>query len=260
MNNKIAIILTSIERPQLLKKCLVSIVENWQENFILMIGNQNGYESETYRIIHEIMMQHPNKEIRYYELKYDCGISQARNELIYKACLWNIPYVLLTADSITFNNSIKEINYLVSIMKLGYYDLVGLNLYNRIPWEAKLNLIPNKHFELDFIDPRIKQNSKIVECDIVRNLWIAKTESLIEIPYDENLIMVEHEDFFWRFKLAGFKVGCTNICNGTYNKENNNPKYNTIRSTNFRIGMQRLLKKYSLKSWVKYEHIERTLL
>jgi hypothetical protein len=95
------------------------------------------------------------------------------------------------------------------------------------------------------------------DCSIVRNYWIAKTESLIQVPYDEQLIMCEHEDFFYRVKQQGLIVGCTNLCSGTYNKGENTPEYDKIRETNFRIGKERLLKKYNLKSWVSYKNIDR---
>ena len=95
------------------------------------------------------------------------------------------------------------------------------------------------------------------DCSIVRNFWIAKTEALIKVPYDEQLIMCEHEDWFWRVKQQGFVCGCTNACTGTYNKCENTPEYDKIRANNFRIGQQRLKDKYNLKTWVTYKNIER---
>ena len=270
--NKIAIILTTIERPDSLKKSLNSIITNWQENFVLMIGMQDNYRSESYEVISNIIGDNQDKEIRLYDLEYNCGISKARNELINKAHLWDIPYVLLMADSILFNESIKEINNLLSCLQKSdkpewdYYDLIGLQLDKRIAWEAKLELIPNQSFQLDFIEKNTKDGIWVVgdkvfnvwPCDIVRNFWLARTDSLIQVPYDEQLIMCEHEDFFWRFKQARMKVGCTNLVSGLYEKGQNTPEYDEIRQTNFRIGMQRLKNKYLLKNWVTYKNLENT--
>ncbi len=257
MNNKIGIILTSIERPQALKESVESILSVWQDNWVLLIGLQDEIGSESDKIIDKIICDNPDKHIREYYLEYDCGISVARNELIHHSYLLGCEYTLLTADTILFDTSMKDIDILLSTMELGMYKLVGLELNNRVAWEAYLDLINYKCFELDFIDSRTKLVSQIVDCDIVRNFWIAKTEYLKQVPYDEQLKACEHEDFFWRWKGQNYSVGCTNLCSGTYKKPTNIPKYDEIRSKNFRIGQQRLKDKYSLTSWISYKNLDR---
>jgi glycosyltransferase involved in cell wall biosynthesis len=262
--NKIGIILTTIERPQALKKSLDSIIAVWQENWMLLIGDQNKHTyGESYDVITKIIDDNPDKLIKAYKQEYNCGISVARNELIYKARLNYCDYVLLTADSISFDESMYDLKLLIPCFN--FYHLIGLQLNNRIGWEAKLKLIEGQSFELDFIKKMPTQNRWVIgdmlfdiwPCDIVRNFWIAKTEVLINTQYDEQLIMCEHEDFFWRLNRKGIVVGCTDLCSGTYNKSENTPEYDKIRQTNFRIGKQRLLDKYSLKTWISYKNIER---
>jgi hypothetical protein len=257
MDKRIGIILTSIERPQALKKSVESIISQWQEEWVLFVGIQDDYDSQSFSIMRKIVDDNPNKIIRIYDLEYDCGISMARNELIQKVNLWGIPYTLLTADNIIFDESMKSIEQVIQGMKWNQFDLCGLDLNNRIRWEAYLNLIEKQSFELDFIK---FESIPFIKCDITRNFWLAKTEALVQVPYDEQLIMCEHEDFFWRVKQQGFVVGCTNLCSGTYNKGENTPEYDKIRATNFRIGQQRLKDKYSLKGWVTYKNLERTQL
>jgi GT2 family glycosyltransferase len=244
---KVGIILTSIERDKSLFKAIQSILDNLQEDWMIILG----YQSKT----KTLEFSHP--QVYSYELPYNCGISTARNDLIVKAYALGCTHVILTADSILFNESMKQIGYLVSKLNENNYDLVGLDLENRIKWEANLQLIPNESFQLDFIDSKEKEKDVLVPCDIVRNFWLARIEALVKVPYDEQLIMVEHEDWFYRFKLAGYKVCCTSYCSGRYNKDENTPIYDEIRSQNFRIGKQRLLKKYNLKSWVVYKNLER---
>jgi hypothetical protein len=246
--NKIGIILTSICRDKSLFLTLKSILNTLQPSWQIIVGYQTKDKSITF--------SHP--QIYSYELPYNCGISYARNDLIVKAYALGCTHVLLTADSILFNESMKKIDYLVEKLSENNYDLIGLNLENRIPWEANLELIPNQAFQLDFIDSKDKEKDLLVPCDIVRNFWIARIETLIKVPYDEQLIMAEHEDFFYRFQQKGYKVCCTNYCSGTYNKSTNTPEYDEIRAQNFRLGIQRLKEKYSLKNWVTYNHLERT--
>ena len=255
---KLAIILTSIERPQALKKSVESILSVWQEEFVLFVGLQDDYDSQSFGIMEKIIADNPDKNIRLYDLEYDCGISVARNELINKASLWNCSHILLTADSILFNDSMKDLGFVVQAMEKEGYSRCGFNLLGRIGWEATLKLIPGVAFELDFIDPKDKEKQLLVPCDIVRNWLLSTTESMVRVGYDNDLIMIEHEDEAYRYKEAGYKVCCTNFINGMYEKGENTPEYDKIRATNFRIGMQRLKDKYSLKSWVVYLHLERT--
>ena len=256
MDNRIAIILTSIERPQALKKSVESILANWQDNWVLLVGLQDEMGSESDKILDKIICNNPNKHIKQYYLEYDCGISVARNELILHSFLLGCDYILLTADSILFNNSMNDLNFIIQQMEKQKYSRCGFNLLERIPWEANLKLIPNKAFELDFIDSKDKEKQLLVPCDIVRNFHISTTESM-KVGYDESLIMCEHEDEAYRYKEAEYKVCCTNFINGLYEKPQNTPKYDEIRSKNFRIGQQRLKDKYSLTSWVTYKNLDR---
>ena len=255
MNNNVGIILTSIERPSALKESIQSILNNWQDNWMLFIGDQDT--KNNYNILTEIAEQNTDKKIHIYNLGYNIGISKARNELIKKAYLENCTHILLTADSIIFNDSMLDINFIIQQMEKQQYDMICLNLHNRIAWEANLTLIPNHSFQLDFIDSNEKTMQLFVPISIGRNFWIANTASLMNVPYDEYLVMLEHEDFFHRYKLAGYKVACTNFCSGTYKKSTNSPKYDTIRQQNFSIGKKRLLEKWNLKLWVSYVHLER---
>lgn len=247
MKPRIAIILTTIERDYLLFKSVQSILNNLQDNWMVIIGYQDNNKT--------IDFSHP--QIYSYALPYNCGISVSRNDLIIKAVALNCDYILLSADSIQFTESMRDIDFLIQQMAIQKFDRCGLNLLNRIPWEANLSLIPNQSFELDFIDPKEKTKNLFVPCDIVRNFHISTAESMIKVGYDNNLIMAEHEDEAYRYKQAGFKVCCTNFCNGLYEKGTNTPEYDEIRQTNFRIGKQRLLEKYNLKTWVSYKNLER---
>jgi glycosyltransferase involved in cell wall biosynthesis len=244
---KIGIILTSIERDKLLFKSLQSIFNYMQQEYIIILGYQS--KDKTLEFSHE--------QIYAYQLPYNCGLGYAKNDLLLKAVGLGCEYILLTADSICFDESMKNIDLIINEMENQNYDLVGLNLYNRIMWEGKLNLIPNHSFEIDFIDPKEKENQLIIPVDICRNFWIAKIGSISKVPWDNNLIMCGHMDYFWRLKQTSLRVGCTSFCSGTYIKEEDNEIYRQIRKQNFRIGTQKLLKKYNLKTWVSYKHIER---
>ena len=145
------------------------------------------------------------------------------------------------------------------------YDLIGLNIKDRLKWEAKINLVDGKYFELDFIDSTCKNCSPdkliIWNCDIVRNFFLAKTDSLLKSPWDENLYMREHEDFFYAYKQKGFKVGYTDWCEGQYIGEKSKKdvtEYSKLRKLNMVDGLKNLQRKYKISGWVKYKNLENT--
>lgn len=249
----IAIVLTTFLRDELLAKSVASIKANWHSEFYLIIVDQNPTEEKA-----ELY-----KEFRYIGIQYDSGLSVARNIGCDIAREEDIPYCLITADSIEFNESIKNLTFILSALEQKTFDLIGLNLLNRrFGWEASINLVEGKYFELDFIDKTLHKNDLengqfvIHKCEIVRNFFIASTSSLREVEWDDNLKMAEHEDFFYRYKLAGKKVGWTNICVGNYIGVRNE-EYGKIRNANWNKYTKVLKEKYKITGWVNYVNLER---
>lgn len=252
---KIAIILTSFLRPELLERSLHSILAIWQKNWEIVVVDQSKERSLD-----------PN--LNYFNLHYErvpfnSGLSYARNYGVQKAKELGCEYCLITADSILFNEDMQFVNHLLQFIPHSEMpiSLLGLHLDNRIEWEAELNLIEGKSFELNFIEKNNtnKEGYIIWLCDIVRNFFIATTESLLTVGWDNNLKAGEHEDFFWRYKQQGFLVGCTKACTGTYigDDSKNIGEYAIYRKQNFSNGIKALKEKYKINGWVSYVNLER---
>lgn len=266
MNKKdIAIIIPTIERDDLLISTIDSIIAYWQPNWRVYIIDQNENDTKDkqrfYRIVSSEFHDYDKQSIHVERVPYNSGLSYCRNKGVELAKKDGIPYCLIGADSIYFDKSMANINDLIRYFKR--YDLLGLDISNRIKWEAKMKLIEGSHFELDFINTVCKtcNNKKLIiwNCDIVRNFFLAKTEYLDKIKWDQSLLMREHEDFFYRFKQEGLKVGYTNWCNGIYkgDKYKNKPGiYKKLRDQNMREGLKRLKEKYNITGWVKYKNLE----
>jgi glycosyltransferase involved in cell wall biosynthesis len=252
---KIGIIITSFLRPKLLERSLNSILSVWQENWEIIIVDQSKERSL------EPNLNYFN--LHYERIPYNSGLSYARNYGVQKAKELDCEYCLITADSILFDENMNCVNYLLSYIPHSEMpiSLLGLHLNNRIEWEAKLNLIEGKSFELNFIEKNnINKKSNIIWlCDIVRNFFIATTESLLKVGWDNNLKAGEHEDFFWRYKQQGYIVGCTKTCTGTYigDESKNVGEYAIYRKQNFSNGIKALKEKYNIHGWVSYVNLER---
>lgn len=253
---KVAIILTSFLRPELLERSLNSILAVWQENWEIIIIDQSRENS---------LDPHLNYfNLHYYQVPFNSGLSYARNYGVQKAHELGCEYCVTSADSILFDENMNTLNYFLKYINHSpefNIDLIGLNLNNRIEWEAWMELIEGQYFQFNFIDKNNlnKEQGIIWKCDIVRNFFLAKTESLLKVGWDNNFRACEHEDFFWRYKQAGYKVGCTKVCSGTYIGEESKKagEYAELRRKNFNEGLRYLKDKYKIKGWVKYLNIER---
>jgi glycosyltransferase involved in cell wall biosynthesis len=258
MKPKIGFIITTFQRDELLFKSVQSLVDNWQDNFRLIIIDQGELSVEKHKWI--INGGIPN----YYNVPFNSGLSYCRNYGVKKAKELGCDYVVIASDSFLFNSTIKWLPQITNQMYPNF-DRIGFELENCCcGWEAKLNLLESESFELDFID---KEGSdfysilhplqyRIYRCDIVRNFFVATTDSLLDAPWDENLKLCEHEDHAWVYKQKGYKTGWTNKIYAE--KMTDRPKeYRKYRQENFREGMKYLREKWDIKGWVTYKHLER---
>lgn len=273
----IGIIITTFLRDELLFKAVQSILDNWIENFEIIIVDQGEVTTKKHEWINK------QSKIHYIPVLFNSGLSYCRNVGVQKAKELGCEYCFIGSDSFLFNESLKKIDNIVDILEKTNYDLIGVELIPSVcGWEAKLNIIKGKHFELDFIDKDKKLAKSYItkaepsteyqnedgspvlvgdiiylwDVDICRNIFIAKTESLLNTKWDNNLKLGGHEDFFWRYKQNGYKCAWTNALYA--NKMTDRPnEYKQLRRTNFNEGLIYLRKKYNITNWVEYKNLER---
>ena len=199
---EIAIIIPTIFRDDLLMDTIESILENSDMNrtkIIIVDQNDPKTYSDEKRIFYETACSQyhdPNaREIEVIPVPYDSGISYCRNVAVDLALKQGIPYCFITADSIEFMENMKNLPKLLTYMNR--YDIIGVDIKGRIGWEGLLRLVPNSHFELEFINKTCKLCSPkklvIFNCEIVRNFFLGKTEVLHKIKWDNELVAREHE-------------------------------------------------------------------
>lgn len=256
---RIGIIITTFERPKILKKCLYSLTTCWENNFEVVVIDQSSGSFKKQNQLITTSWQVKNFNIGYVEAPFNSGLSYCRN-LGVSHLKHDCDYILMASDSFDFNDSIVRLNLLENIMD--YYDILGFELDNcTCDWEATIDLEEDSAFVLDFIDkqkdPQYTYNNiNVYNCEICRNFFLAKTQVMDNVKYDEQFRLCEHEDWFYRVKQAGYKVGWTNFI--TASKMTDRPsKYNQYRQNNMQEGRKRLQKKYGIKGWVRYKHLQR---
>lgn len=252
--SKIAIIYTTFLRDELMKKTVRSIIDNWLDDSVLLIGDQNPTYQKSTELCVLASEVYPDKKIYYQAQPFDCGVSCSRNRLVKRAYELNIPYCLVTADSIAFTpQMVDSVRKTADFLdKDKRFDLVGYDLAGRVAWEFMMSLSPEA-FELR---PATEWHTDkdldldVLECDLCRQFFIARTESLLSVTWDPDLKTAEHEDFFWRYKQTGYKVCWTEEVQGQY-IEDRPAEYWEYRKRCYGEFQELVKKKHGTLNWVR---------
>ncbi len=246
----IAIIYTTFLRDELMYKTIQSILDNWNKDYYLLVGDQGNHTEEKDKWFKEKGFGLGNKQ--YIKFEFDVGAYVTRNALIKKVKELKIPYCWITADSIEFiskYNCKPIVDFLEENQTRG---IVGLDIEKRIPWEGDIE-IQNNRFLLDAPQQdKIEKNEiQYQPVDICRNFFIAKTNCLINNLWDENFKVGCHEGYFYNLKKTKWQVFFTNYIRARY-IESKPKDYNKFRRRIYSSERQKLKKKFNLKGWVKY--------
>lgn len=240
----IAIIYTTFLRDELMFQTVKSITDNLPENSILLIGDQNPKPKKYCSPF--------NPKVIAYQLLFNCGLSYSRNFLVEQAKKLGYDYCLITADSIQFTDK-YNFQSIIDFMKQHDAGLVGFELKNRIYWNCDIKL-ENDKFLLDI--PRkpmlvcIDDKSFYRPCDMVKNFFLAKTDTLLDIKWDNKLKLCEHIDFFYRYSKK-YDVYFTNYISADYIKSSNS-KYRKYRLEQVNEFRKKCCDKYGIKSLHNY--------
>lgn len=242
---KIAIIIPSFLRLELLQECLDSISKYWNDNYYVIIIDQN--ESSAL----DSIVFPKNIEDNIIKTDFDIGALKARNIGIKRAKELDIPYTLVFADSMKFLSDIN-FNPIIEFLEQDKNNfLCGFNKTGSIcTWECDMK--KTTCFELDIPRrPVIKfAGLNFQPVDLCRNIFLCKTNLLADSLYDEDRKMADHESSFWRWKEKGYKSYYLDSILFGY-KRYREGIYNQYRER-FHEEKKKMLKKYNLTSWVKY--------
>ncbi len=245
---KIAIIYTTFMRPELAAETIESLREHSPTGSFIMIGDQSDVrDRDMLRLSRPRIRKAYASRDHYYVLPYDCGLSYARNYLVSEARRLGYDYCLVTADSIDFRES-YNLEAIVSFLGASPDRILcGLGLRGRVAWEFDIKLIPGQHFRLVLPPDETLRERGVTfrRVGICRNLFVAKTDLLLKVPWDEGLKLCEHEDWFYRVRSAGLKCYYTDQVSGVY--VNDKPDaYNVMRKRMYTTFRDKLLQKYGI--------------
>jgi hypothetical protein len=249
--SKLAITVTTFLRNDLLETCIGCLLKWKPKDSIILIGDQGLRNIDIKKKEH-----YENLGCYFYILPFDCCLSYARNHLVEQARNMGADYTVIMSDSMMFNEKTKDIDKLIQYMDK--YDIIGCHLKGNVPcyWVGNLSLIPGKCFHLNFIDRQniINAPNGIFDCNIIHNFFLAKTESLFNVKWDNNLRLAEHEDFMYRYVQQGFRIGWTPNVSCDYFKTRSGV-HADYRMKNWTEGLEILKRKWGIKGWIEYENL-----
>lgn len=207
MLEDLTICVKTFMRPHSLDKCLFSIRAKYPDVKILVANDAiEPIKNEKATIV--------------FNLPFDVGLSAGRNFLLEKVAT---PYVMFIDDDTIFTQE-SNLQDMLEILKSNNIDLVagkirGNDFYGTLEIEDGVLYRNCKSYR------SIEQGFKIY--DYVLNLFIAKTDKVKQIKWNEDLKIVEHMDFFWRAKDH---IKST-VCENAYflNTSDRPPRYSDYR-------------------------------
>jgi len=233
--NDVTFIIKTFERPKTLGRLLKSIRQFYYDvKIIVADDSKKTSKNKNRRICAKYNTQ-------YIELPYDSGLSKGRNEMVQMV---KTKFFLLLDDDYIFIDK-TDIFKLKNILLNYHLDIVGGG------WIEGENV---RHFEgiYELEDGKLhlfpKFYDKINECyfcDFVHNFFLAKTDSVRQILWDEKLKLIEHTDFFFRAR-GKLKVGYVPTV-AIFHARETNWLYSKMRNRG-PLFYNLLLKKHNLRS------------
>lgn len=240
------ILVTTFLRPGFLKACLKGIEANLPECRVAVACDDETTPRDW-------------GVAGWSQIPFDSGLTAKRNAAVQ---VTTTKYALLGSDDYDFSKpEVREgIERMVATLDEHPEIDVVVGTYNDMPYEGKLEYRPG-----EYIMEHRKRPSELptflkpypgwkIEMGI--NYFLARTEVLREVPWDESIRPIggEHGDWFMCMKQAGkyiaFVPGC-NIHATEDNHEWRHPDYFKYRNR-AQLGHQAMLKKWGIKDYWSY--------
>lgn len=205
-------------RPKTLEESL-NILFNFNKTFypiIIADDSNDKYKSENLEIIEKYKSK---TSIEVIDLPFDSGLSKGRNEIVSKC---KTKYIMILDDSRSFTSDLNVLNMIKFLEENNYQLFCGVinargdgidrrycGLFDSIKiTDGLINIVtkPVKKIES-------KLFNNIYETNIGVNVFIAKTECLKNVKWNDELKVGEHEMFFYKFYKFGYKCVISNDCN-----------------------------------------------
>jgi len=165
-----------------------------------------------------------SNNVKTYNIKFDSGLSAGRNYGLGKI---KTPYFLLCDDDFEFTDNTNLSKWL-EILKNSDLDILGADvIMNGKPIDY-FGLLKIINGSLYYVNGNHGSNDYYTEYDLILNFFIAKTESIRNNNWDDELKIAEHTAFFLKNKGV-LKIAHTKMFSINHQQIRNH-EYNVYRS------------------------------
>jgi len=215
-------------RPHALNECLDILFSKNNKYYPIIIADDSlpKYKLQNLEIINKYKTK---TSIEVIDLPFDSGLSKGRNSIVSKC---DTKYIMILDDSRTFTSELNICNMIKFLEENNYHLFCGVinsrcgnnrgycTLFNSI--KIINNIINIKTKPVRKIKSALFNN--IYETNIGVNVFIAKTECLKNVKWNDELKIGEHELFFYDFYKFGYKCVISYDCNFEQVNNRNYPK------------------------------------
>jgi len=250
----VTILVTSFLRHGYLLKCLEGLAANLPECKVVIVDDSNDAKIGGLLCNHGPQMAHLDWKIIL--MYFDSGLSMKRNVGV-QVC--RTKYLLLGADDFDF--STKEAREGIEVMlatldRLKGIDIAGGRVDSR-PYEGFLDYVPGSHIQEIRLQTDGMRKGDVALCDLTVNYFLARTQVLKAIPWDENIRPIggEHGDWFLTVKETGRKVAYIHGANITtlhLGPEAQHPDYAKYRSRAVTHGHRIFMEKRNIREYLGF--------
>lgn len=235
----VSCIIKSFLRPKVLERLLKSIGQVQDSQKIIfdeIIVGDDSPETETaeiHRAIRRAQYHHDNLRVRYVDLGENIGLSAGRNILVEES---RNETILLCDDDFIFDTECS-IQGAVKQFESSDLEIMGgwlKNKYNFTDhsweyWGICGKITENERAKIFLLDER--PQSKTVRSDYLLNFFLAKRATLLDCPWDADLKVEEHPEFFYRMWKRNTRMALSDklFVKHTANRNENPPRYNEFR-------------------------------
>lgn len=175
-------------------------------------------------------------------LEFDVGISVGRNAMVEAV---DTEYLLLLDDDVVFTHR-THLGETLDIIQDTQLDILGMRQIGTGPYEGVFKLQDDR---LHVSKAKRGMASVLVSLhDIIHNTFVARTESLLEHPWDADFKMAEHIEFFYNH-LGKLSVGYYVRAAVKHLPDKTDPLYMKYRNRGRYYGQQ-FLRKHNLQGVV----------
>lgn len=217
----VTICIKTFERPKCLETCVKAIRKKYADIKIIVVDDSKtpgGNEEVTEYLI----------------MPYDSGLSAGRNLAVKHV---TTPLTMIIDDDTIFTTDKCIENMLDIYNKSDEINLVAGRLHQNKEqeWHGKY-ILNNEDVNEKILEMHFGKSHKCIAghpiFDVVINLFLSDTKLLQQNPWNEDLKLAEHAEWFWRMRG---KLNCT-ICDSAMFKntaDRSNPKYSQMRNRNY---------------------------